>query len=89
MQSIYLLIKEKAVVGYKSVLFLMFFSHSFSFLCALMHFSENDDIHHEFIAFNFVHVQNLLGCKVNFSIMFKKLLFSNLKLYFLLQGAFW
>lgn len=65
MQSIYLLIKEKVVVGYKSVLFLMFCSHSFSFLYALVHFSENGDVHHEFIAsFNFVHMQNSLGCYI-------------------------
>lgn len=40
-----------------------------------MHFSENDGICHEFIAsFHFVHMQNLLACKVNFSILFKELL---------------
>jgi len=61
-QSIGLVIKEKATAGYKLVLFFKFFSRRFAFLCALMHFSENNDICHKSIAFNFVHVQNLLEC---------------------------
>lgn len=78
MQSTYLCIKEKVRVGHKSVLLLMFVSRSFLLLRALVHFSENSDIHHEFIAsFSFVHMQNLLGCEVHFSITFKKLQFSN------------